>query len=381
MAIKTKTLRNNVLVEAMDRVVRVFDTGLPVYLSISGGKDSICLTSVIYNLILEGKINPKKLTVLFIDEEAMFEDVIQIVFDWRIKLMKKGVTFHYFCVESKHHNCLNALENDLSFITWDRYKKDVWVRQMPEFAITSHPLLKDRVDSYQDFLTRVVKNGISLVGLRAAESVQRKKALASTITSDFKNKKMGRKMLNNYIYPIYDWQDSDVWKYIDEQNLDFPKTYLNLYQIGLGKRDMRISQFFSIDTAKVLARLGEYDPTLMKRVEAREENAYIVSLYWDSPIFRRGDGKAKSNNREFVAKAYKKETLELMRSKNLTDSQMKTAESLRKYIVTPKGAMMSEKHWKLVYETIIAGDPKGRVERALRVMIMSDYVKDTKKSK
>lgn len=63
---------------------------------------------------------------------------------------------------------------------------------------------------------------------------------------------------------------------------------MDLWRIGEGRRRMRISQFFSIDTVRVLARLNEHQPGLMERVIKREPNAYLVSLYWESEMFRRG---------------------------------------------------------------------------------------------
>ena len=93
--------------------------------------------------------------------------------------MLLGAKFEWYCLEVKHFNCFNELSNDESFICWDSEKEDVWVRKPPSFAIRSHPLLKARKDSYQDFLPRLCIDGITITGIRTAESVQRLQNIAA----------------------------------------------------------------------------------------------------------------------------------------------------------------------------------------------------------
>ena len=56
---------------ASKRLDNVFANGVKVYFSFSAGKDSLCLASLIYDKIRAGTVNPKQLTVIFIDEEAI----------------------------------------------------------------------------------------------------------------------------------------------------------------------------------------------------------------------------------------------------------------------------------------------------------------------
>jgi predicted phosphoadenosine phosphosulfate sulfurtransferase len=64
-----------VLAAAQKRIINAFSNGKKVYVSFSGGKDSLCLLSLILNLAAEGKIDPSLIIVEFIDEEAIFECV------------------------------------------------------------------------------------------------------------------------------------------------------------------------------------------------------------------------------------------------------------------------------------------------------------------
>lgn len=79
MAIKIIEGTMNVVEAARQRVQNAFDSGMDIVLSMSGGKDSICMASIVYDLIMEGAIKASQLTVQFIDEEAIFDDVVEAV--------------------------------------------------------------------------------------------------------------------------------------------------------------------------------------------------------------------------------------------------------------------------------------------------------------
>lgn len=233
------------------RIKNVFKNGLPVFMSFSGGKDSLCMAQLILNLVQRGEINPDQLTVQFIDEEAIFPCIEAKVKEWRKKFLMIGAKFEWFCCEVKHFNCFNGLSNDETFICWDSMKQDVWVRRPPAFAIRSHPLLRPRLDAYQDFLPRICMRGITITGIRTAESVQRLQNIAAM-------SRAGKSMTNKHqVFPIYDWTDKDVWLYLLREYVDIPDIYLYLWQSGTGRGQLRVSQFFSIDTARSLVKMNE----------------------------------------------------------------------------------------------------------------------------
>ena len=61
------------------RIKNVFDSTNNVYLSVSGGKDSIVLNDIVYKMVISGEVDKNKLTVQFIDEEAIYPCVEEIV--------------------------------------------------------------------------------------------------------------------------------------------------------------------------------------------------------------------------------------------------------------------------------------------------------------
>ena len=87
MAIKRCQSSITVVQAAEQRIINVFRNGLPVYMSFSGGKDSLVLAQMVLSLIQRGKIDPSQLTVQFVDEEAIFPCIERTVQEWRKKFL------------------------------------------------------------------------------------------------------------------------------------------------------------------------------------------------------------------------------------------------------------------------------------------------------
>lgn len=336
---------------ARQRIKNIFSNDYEVVFSISGGKDSICLSDLIYKMASAGEIDKSKLRVVFIDEEAIYPCVEKCVLNLRKQWMLLGVPFDWYAMEFKHHNCLNQLSNDESFICFDPLKKDVWVRNPPPFAIRKHPALRPGKDTYQEFLARINRGKIQVTGVRASESVQRSKYLAVTTIEN-----------TGKAAPIYDWTDKDIWRYIYENNLEIPDAYLYMFQCGVHLNRMRISQFFSVDTVGSLVRMSEYYPGLFDRICKREPNAYMAMLYYDTEIFRRAKRKKKQDEEI----DYKAQVLDLIKHPEklaipkAEDTHRQVKNTFIKY-----GNFWTEKEYKAAYQILIAGDPKSRNMRAL----------------
>ena len=367
MVIKREGTRT-VLVAAKQRIINAFSNGKKVYVSFSGGKDSLCLLDITLKLAAEGKIDPSRMAVEFIDEEAIFDCIERTVNTWRKKVLLAGGQFNWFCLEVKHFSCFNQLEQDETFICWDSTRKDVWIRNPPSFAVLEHPRLKNRVNTYQDFLTKHNADGICITGVRMAESVQRSKYMASSFSS-----KSGLAR-GNMVWPIYDWKDADVWRYLFEQKIEIPDIYLYLYQTGSHLNELRVSQFFSIDTAKSLVKMNEYYPALMDRIIRREPNAYLAALYWDSEMFRRS---SKTRNVLEDKRDYKAEVFKLLNNpqKNfITKGSLENAQRII-HLLIKYGPMIEEKTYKTIYDCLVGGDPKQRTLRGLYTTINMTYSK------
>lgn len=375
MAIKRCEASINVVQAAEIRLKNIFHNGLPVYMSFSGGKDSLCLAQLIVNLAQRGEIDMSQLTVQFVDEEAIFPCIEQTVKQWRRRFLLLGAKFEWYCVEVRHFNCFNELSNDESFICWDRKKESVWVRRPLSFAIRNHPLLKARVDTYQEFFPRVNRSGVTITGVRAAESVQRLQYIANITMS---GKKIGTKQS---LIPIYDWMNSDVWLYLLNEKVEIPEIYLFLWQAGTSKGQLRVSQFFSVDTARSLVKMNEYYPDLMERIIRREPNAYLAALYWDTEMFGRRSSNRKKMEEGKPEKDYIATLLEMFNNMDTyfqTPHKRQAAEKYRNFFVKCS-AIMTPTDAKDIYEALAKGDPKLRSYRALYQKVFGRYANDSKK--
>ena len=375
MAIIRKQADINVLEAARQRIKNVFSNNVKVYMSFSGGKDSIVLADITYNLIKEGEIDPSLLTVQFIDEEGMYDDVIEIVMAWRKKFILAGAKFEWYCVEVKHFSCFNMLTEDETFVCWDRYQEENWIRKPPPFAIRSHPLLDARMENYQTFLPRTTKDGIIMIGTRASESVQRLINMSDRNMNQLGDRKF---------VPIYDWKDHDVWLYLYQNHIDIPISYVQMWQVGVPKGQLRISQFFSIDTAKCLVKMAEFKPDLMNRIIKREPNAYLASLYYDSEMFRRSSPNRRKIERKEDDKDYKRLVFQLLSDINGnfdTELQRKVAQKYKYSMMKAVQYDSSQAIFKKMYEGLIAGDPKLRTHRAVNNLIFTEYHDKVRKGK
>lgn len=368
--IKRRGLGINVVEAANQRIKNLFKSGVKVYLAVSGGKDSIVMMDLLYKLVVAGEIDPKQLEVQFIDEEAIYDCVVAICMEWRKKFMLVGVKYTWFCVEHRNFNCLHSLEDDENFIPWDRYQRDKWVRPMPPFAVTNTPYLDPRNDTYQNFLSKNNADGITITGVRCAESINRLYYIAEI-------NKQGGMTRDQKMYPIYDWKDGDVWKYIKDNGLNFPEVYQYMWEAGVQKKQLRVCNFFSIDTCRSLSKLYEYYPDLAERVQRREPNAYLVQLYWDTNMFHRSSKTKRELEKDEVDdKDYRKLLIDLVNHPEQTFKNphyIKIAGMYRSMILK-HGEKMKPEHWKDLYVALMAGDTKTRTLRA----ITTDIVRTTK---
>lgn len=374
MAIKSVQGKRNVVDAARQRVLNVFSNDCKVYLAFSAGKDTLCLAHIVYDLALKGQIKTDKLTVFFIDEETIYPSMEQMALRWRKRFLAIGAEFLWYCLPVRQVSMLDKLQNVESWITWDPEKKDVWVRQPPPFAITRHPALKRPGEmNYQTFCEKTMMDGLRITGVRAAESIMRRKYISKM---NFRNGKMST---TRTVFPIYDWKDSDVWLYIKENNLDFPESYMDLYRAGVKKPMLRMCNFFASESIQGLRWIAQTEPELWERIEKREPNAYLAMLYWDSEMFRRNTRKRRELESGQEKKDYRALVKEMLfehpEDYFFNRASMDVAKHYRDFYIS-SDYMMSDKILKKMYEALKCGDPKQRTLRALYTEAYVDYMKE-----
>lgn len=357
--IKRTYLDKNVLEQAQDIIQSVFDTGVNVMLSFSGGKDSIVMADITRNMIIAGKINPKQLEVVFVDEEATFDEPVEMVKQWRVKFMELGVKFTWYCVENIYFNAFEKLNNDETFVQWDKREKENWVRKPPSYAIMDCPYLINRKDTYQTWLPRLAKakGQVIMIGLYALESITRYIATASK-----------RGWVNGgFFYPLISWATDDVWYYLKRFNVDYPSVYEDLFRMGLPKNQLRLAPLTSIDVAKHLHMFAEQNPELLQRLYKRVPNAYLSILYFDTEMFRgRTRDKQKAEKQDELID-YRAESFRMLK-----EQESKEARQLHRFIAL-NSAKIQDNHWRMIYAILEAGDPKNRAFRQMMQHINCDF--------
>jgi len=361
----------DVVTAARQRILNTFANGVPVYMAFSAGKDSLCMSHLVYSLIQAGAIDAHQLIVIFIDEEAIYDSMYQMAIRWRKRFLAVGSEFRWYCLPVKQSSVLHYLQSTESWITWEPGKEDCWVRQPPPFAITRSPYLEYPGQmNYQEFCRLITRDGIQLIGLRGSESLQRAKLLA--------NIALGKGAItgNNCQYPIYDWRDSDIWLYIRDHGLDFPDAYIHLYEVGVSRRQLRLCNFFGSEGIAGLRYIAETDPVLWAQVEKREPNAYLTLLYWDSEMFKRRTRKRRELEGDIPVKDYKAECKKILFTEAdkyfSIPSTRKTWHAYRGFFIK-NCAVMTNDHFRMMHDAILAGDPKLRSLRALYTSVYKDY--------
>lgn len=247
------------------------------------------------------------------------------------------------------------------------------MRTPPPFAIVKSKYLHYAGEmNYQTFCAKAFSDGITLIGLRVAESYTRMFTIAQM--DDYNNSKK--------FYPIYDWTDNDVWLYIKENHLEFPDIYIRLYEAGVTRKNLRLSAFFGDKTTQGLRWVAETDPEFWERIQKRMPNAYLVMLYWDSEMFARSSKKRRElEDSEVEQIDYREKCKDLLfvntDKYRINHDTLKTLKTWRRLYIKSDG-MAEQKHYKKMYETIINGDPKQRDLRTLLNTIYADYAERTK---
>lgn len=373
MPIKSVDSAINVLDAAKIRIKNAFSNGCKVYLSFSSGKDSACMASLTYDLIRAGEIDPKQLTVTFIDEEGLYPSMVEAAELWRKKFMGVGVPFLWFCLPFKQVSVIDHLSASESWITWEPGKEKEWMRDPPPFAIMRSPYIQYPGQmNYQTFCGRAFADGIQMIGLRVSESLTRHQIFA----------KLDKDHLSGRFYPIYDWTDDDVWLYIKEHGVYFPEIYMRLYEAGVKKNQLRLCCFFGDMSTQGLRWVAETDPQLWERIQRREPNAYLVLLYWDSEMFRRSTAKRRALEEQEPQKDYCalcKDVLFLHPERyTIASDTLKKISSWKSLFIKSFG-IAGQKHYKKMYEGLLYGDPKQRILRILWTQIYQDYNTSIKK--
>ena len=132
MLIKTATTPKNVYELAQERLRIIFNEFDNVYLSFSGGKDSGVLLSICIDYISKNNLKIK-LGDFHMDKEIQYKMTI----DYIARMLEENkdiLEVYRVCVPFRVATCTSMYQS--FWRPWEDSKKELWVRPMPENAMT-----------------------------------------------------------------------------------------------------------------------------------------------------------------------------------------------------------------------------------------------------
>jgi len=277
-------LDKNVLEASKERVSFAFDNFEKIYVSFSAGKDS---TVMLHLVIDEAKRRNQKVGVLIVDLEGQYKLTIDHIHE-TIKEYSDYIDLHWVCLPLHLRNAVSVYEP--FWLCWDEERKEDWIRQPPEEAITDHdyfPFFRKGME-FEEFVPEFGewyaegKTTACFVGIRTDESLNRYRTIASNSKITFKNKQYTTQVTDNVFnyYPIYDWTTKDIWIYhAKNPNKRYNELYELMHKAGLSIHQQRICQPYGDDQRRGLWLFHLIEPETWAKVVSRVNGANSGALY------------------------------------------------------------------------------------------------------
>lgn len=274
----------NVLDAARERISFVFDHFESIHVSISGGKDSTVLAHL---ALTEAQRRGRRIGIFFLDEEVVYQETINQV-EYIMEQMAPGCVIPLWLQMEFHLTNATSL-TETQFIPWEAGKHDLWLRPKKSYAIKfpmwdrSTESVADRrkgfgfYDVFANF-ERCYTDTAFLVGLRGTESPNRWRTVSKNpVSIGGQNVYWGTaKGANVSLYPLYDWNFHDIWRYIFDEGLRYHKIYDHQFRKGYPINEMRVSSLIHEKSFKSLVDLPEFEPDTYNRLIKRAKGIVLA---------------------------------------------------------------------------------------------------------
>jgi predicted phosphoadenosine phosphosulfate sulfurtransferase len=355
----------NVYEAALERIRYCYKRFDNVVVSFSGGKDS---TAVLHCTIeVARELGRLPVQAIFVDEEAIHPTTVEYV--ERVR-HNPDVRLDWYCLPVKHRN---ACSNEQPFwYCWHPEEKDLWVRELPEGAITEHEAFTFG-DSFQDWMTKIFPMTMGsvcvLTGIRTQESLRRFRVIASKKNDAFVTQRPDHG--NSYRgFPIYDWSSEDVWKLVEVQNLDYNRTYDIFNHTSLHNRllTQRVCPPYGEEPLRGLWVYAECFPEMWQKMLNRVKGVGTAWRYANTELYSnwsKPEGMTWKEYCSMVLETYTEPEYRNMVADNINGliraHFKKTNDPIRDEAAHP----LSGCSWKFLAKIAIKGDFKGRQSQAM----------------
>jgi predicted phosphoadenosine phosphosulfate sulfurtransferase len=258
-----------VLEAALDRLNFVFDECDDIVVGMSGGKDSTVLFHLAHRIAAERGRLPLRVT--WLDQEAEWQATVDFM---RTIMYRDDVVPYWWQIPFRLTNSLSFRDNYL--YCWREADRAIWLRPQDPISLKVNPTSYDR---FHDLIATLPSCcGVAgkrhvgvLVGMRASESPRRR----ATMTQGGNHYKgvswCHQRMTGNtrVFWPLYDWQDHDIWACIAKNGYPYNTVYDQFYRYGVPTRKMRVSALIHETSWNAIERLHEVEPGLYNRMLRR----------------------------------------------------------------------------------------------------------------
>lgn len=368
---KQKRLDQSVYEAALERIRYLYSGFDDLVVSFSGGKDStatlLCAIDVAEEL---GRLPVK---AVFYDEEAIHPTTIEYV--ERVRDDPR-VQLEWYCLPITHRN---ACSNEQPFWhPWHPEERHLWVRPMPEFAITDHPKFEWGM-SMQDFGQAhfAGTNICVLQGIRTQESIRRYRIIAMKKEEAFIS--YGGAETSAFAYPVYDWSSEDVWRLVAHKDADYNRTYDILNRTSKYNQllHQRVCPPFGEEPLRGLHEYAECWPEMWHKMIHRVPGAATAARYGNTFLYSHS-AKPEGvdwpqhirNVLETYAGKHRKAVQDninacLSRHKRLTDDAVPNEEA----------HPVSGISWRFLAQMAVRGDFKGRISQNMAQNAQATQIK------
>ncbi len=360
---KKQLVEEDVYAAALRRIRECYERFDTVVVSFSGGKDStVCL-----NLALQvaGERGRTPLDVYFWDEEAIHPETIEYVA--RVA-QRPDVRLKWLCIPVRHRNACSRKQP--YWYCWDPAEKHLWVRPMPEGAITELPGFQWGMGIPE--LAHLVygkEHGTvaDIRGIRADESLRRYRSVAMKLRDNWiGNPREG------YSYPaspIYDWTTFDVWVAPKRFGWDYNRAYDLMQKAGMPLSDQRVCPPYGEEPLSGLWIYAQCWPDLWHKMINRVHGAATAGRYANTELY--GYGKIEKPPgltwREWTYRLLDLYPADLKAAiaKNLVMLLREHKTKTSRPVPEEQPDLLTGLSWKFLAMVVNRGDLKGRRSRTM----------------
>ena len=279
----------NVLEATNKRLEIIFRDFENVLVAFSCGKDSGVMLSLTYEYAKKNNLL-HKLSFYYEDYEAGYRHTDEYA-DRVFSALSDVKARYWLCLPISAACSVSMYES--RWIPWDKDKKDIWVRDMPnyDYVINEDNCPYEFIKGTKGFDARIQfstwygdtfgKTAV-LIGIRAEESLTRRGIFTSQhrkhMHKGLNYSKIVDKNTINF-YPIYDWQTEDIWRCNSKFEFDYNKIYDLYYQAGLTIDQMRVASPFHLSGQENLKLYKVIDPNNWGKMVGRVNGCNFGGIY------------------------------------------------------------------------------------------------------